>query len=154
VESDVAYRRTQPFTVLWVVLLLAAVVAGVAAGLSRDPGAGRIIVLVWLCDAAVLLLLGRLVVEVRGRTLHWRFGFLGWPRWQLAVEDIVQMQVTRVSAWRGAGIKGRRRHRLYNTSIGGTALQLTLRDGREIWLGSSEPERLRAFIEARRAPVP
>jgi hypothetical protein len=153
VESDVAYRRIQPFTVLWVVLLLAAVATGVAAGLSRDPGAGRVIALLWLCDAAVVLLFGRLVVEVRGRTLHWRFGFLGRPRWQLAVNDIVQMQVTRLSAWRGAGIKGMRRHRIYNASVGGTALKLTLRDGREISLGSSEPERLRAFIEARRAPV-
>jgi hypothetical protein len=154
VQSHSAYRRAQPFTFLWVVLVLAVVATAVAAGLSGDPRKGLVLAIVGTADAAVALLLGRLVIELRGQTLHWHFGFLGWPRWQVALHDIARVELTRVAAWRGAGIKGPRQRRLYNASLGGSALKLTMRDGREVTLGSPEPERLRAFIEARRAPVP
>jgi hypothetical protein len=64
------------------------------------------------------------------------------------------MERTHAAASRGAGIKGPRADRLYNATLGGPALRLTLHDGRVVTLGTPEPERLRAFIEARRPPAP
>jgi hypothetical protein len=49
----------------------------------------------------------------------------------------------------GSGIRGPAQHRLYNVTMGGTALRLHLRDGRTVTLGTPEPARLASFIEPR-----
>lgn len=36
----------------------------------------------------MLLVLGRLVGSEHGLVLHWRYGWLGWPRWRLPLDDI------------------------------------------------------------------
>jgi hypothetical protein len=74
---------------------------------------------------------------------------VGWPRWQVPLADIVQVQVTQTRALQGSGIKGSSANRLYNVTIAGPAVLLVLRDGRRVTLGSPEAERLAAFIQAR-----
>jgi hypothetical protein len=143
-----SYRHVQPFTILWLVLPLGAVVG--MLGASAAPQAALPLAVATVLPCALLLLLGRLVIELRGQRLHWSFGFLGWPRWSVALDEIEHTEVTRPRAIQGAGIKGLRRNRLYNVTLGGPALRMTLRDGRTVTLGTPEPQRLAAFIAARK----
>lgn len=92
------------------------------------------------------------VAALRDDRLRWTFGFLGWPRWDLSLQEIELVQCVRTSAWRGAGIKVLGKDKLFSVSIGGPALRLGLSGGRIVTLGTPEPERLAAFIEARRPP--
>jgi hypothetical protein len=154
-SAHASYRQVQTFTLLWLTLPLAALVAG-AGALAAPRSAPLLIYALALPTLFVLLLvlLGRLVIELRGRDLHWSFGYVGWPRWQVALDEIERMEVTRSRALQGAGIKGLGRRRLFNVQMGGPVLQLDLRDGRTIQLGTPEPQRLRGFIEARGTVAP
>jgi hypothetical protein len=144
-----SYRHVQLYTMLWLLLpLTAAVTAGVT---WLGPGAPLALLLAIAgLPLALLLPLGRLVIELDASELRWRFGWLGRPAWREALADIVAVEKTRAPAGAGSGIRVSGRARLYNVTIGGPAVALTLRDGRRILLGTPEPERLAAFIEARR----
>lgn len=146
-----AYRHVQPFVALWLILPLCAAVGALGAWIT--PQAGIALGIALAIPVAILLLLGRLVIEVSGQRLHWTFGFVGWPRWSIALDEIERIESTRARAIQGAGIKGLGSKRLFNVTMGGPALQLDLRDGRTIALGTPEPQRLRGFIEARQSPV-
>jgi hypothetical protein len=65
------------------------------------------------------------------------------------LEDISQIEPVRASFAMGSGIRGPAQHRLYNVTMGGTALKLHLRDGRTVTLGTPEPQRLAGFIAPR-----
>jgi hypothetical protein len=145
-----AYRHVQPFTMLWVVLPLAGVATGLAAWVSPGVPMALLVAIVGL-PLALLLVLGRLVIELDATELRWRFGWLGRPAWRVALAEIEAVEKTRAPATAGSGIRGLGRQRIYNVTIGGPAVGLKLRDGRHILLGTPEPERLAAFIEARRS---
>ena len=100
----------------------------------------------WLfMDLSRLLLLGRLTIQVDAQRVRWHFGFLGWPRWSVALADIAHVEATQLRWWEGQGIRFTFDGRLYNVASGG-AVRLTLHDGKRIRLGSDEPERLAAWI--------
>lgn len=144
-----SYRHVQPYTMLWLLLPLAGGISLWTASMNPSVsalGAG----LLAGVPLALLLGLGRLVIELDGPVLRWHFGWLGWPRWQVVLADIVAVEKTRAPAAMGSGIRSSRQGRLYNVTIGGPVVALTLRDGRRILLGTPEHERLAAFIEARR----
>lgn len=143
------YRRDQPFLALWILLPLTALAVTVLALRQRDAAVFGTLSMAWALCAATLALLGRLSIELRGDVLHWSFGYLGWPRWHVGIDEIAHVEIGRPSAWRGAGIKGLGSNRLYNASMGGPALQLTLHDGRKITLGTPEPDRLDGALRAR-----
>jgi hypothetical protein len=148
--TDVAaYRHAQPFTALWVAVLGSALLITALALRQRDASLFGVLALHWGLSATALALLGRLTIEVRDDVLHWSFGFVGWPRWQLRIGEIARTDIGRPSAWRGAGVKGLGSNRLYNARMGGPALQLTLHDGRRITLGTPEPDRLERSLQAR-----
>jgi hypothetical protein len=144
-----SYRHVQPYTVLWVLLPLTCGVTLWIALMTHDVPALELALLAGL-PLALLLGLGRLVIEIDGPVLRWRFGWLGWPRWQVALSDIVAVEKTRAPGAAGSGIRNTGQGRLYNVAIGGPAVALALRDGRRILLGTPEPEKLAAFVEARR----
>jgi hypothetical protein len=144
------YRRSQRFAVMWWLLPLPALVASVAMASRPDPAQLTALASAWAVGAIGLATLGRLVVEVRDGRLVWTFGYLGWPRWQLALDDIGLLQCVRVSALRGAGIRGLGKDRLFSVAVGGPALRVTTRDGHAVTLGTPEPQRLQAAIEAAR----
>jgi len=152
VSAHASYRHTQWFTTMWVGLPLPAMFVSVAALRSPDAHLLQAMGIAWGVCVVGLVSLGRLVIELRADRLHWTFGFLGWPRWDLSLQEIELVQCVRTSAWRGAGIKGLGKDKLFNASIGGAALRLQLTGGRIVTLGTPEPERLAAVIEARRPP--
>ena len=149
-DAQTSYRRAQPFTTLWVVLPIVLASTLFTQWANRDPHAVEGAAFMVLLFAAILLLLGRLVVELRGHTLLWHYGFVGWPRWSVPLDRIARLERIKACSSAGAGIHGKAANRNYNASIGGPALRLTLDDGRIVTLGTPEPERLQAFIEARR----
>ncbi len=146
-----SYRHVQLFVVLWLTLPASAAASAIAAWWAPLPlPAALALGLSTLVPLLLLLWLGRLVIELHGTSLHWSFGYVGWPRWSVGIDEIERIEITKARAIQGSGIKGLGRRRLYNVHIGGPVLQLELRDGRTIQLGTSEPQRLRSFIEARR----
>lgn len=148
-RTHASYRSTQPLTVLWIVMPLVQLLLFLEPT-RQGPGPAPVLVSV-TAMVLVLLLLGRLVVEVDADELRWRFGFVGWPRWRVPLADIVTVERVKSASAFSAGIRvGPRGERHYTARLASPALRLTLRDGRTVMLGSPEPERLAAFIEARR----
>ena len=146
---EVSYRSNQVFVGIWVMLL--GIWAWVAFDIWRrgdDQALAIILPAFAALFIAMLLVLGRLVIELRGLVLHWRYGWLGWPRWRLPLDDIADMQTARVGALQG-GIKFQKGQSLFSASLSGPALQFTRKGGHRIVLGSPEPERLAQFIRAR-----
>lgn len=143
---EVSYRSSQWLLGLWIILpLVLALVIATTWNLHQPAWA-------WMLTSSVLALslavLGRLVIELRGQVLHWHYGFFGWPRWQLPLGEIEDLQAARGAAAH-AGIQLGSRQSSFTAALGSPALLFTRKDGRRILLGSPEPEHLAQFIRAR-----
>ena len=145
---ETSYRSEQRFAALWTVMPLTSLAVAAVLWFTGDPNARLGIGIVLSTTAFTLSVLGRLVVQIRGDRLLWHFGWLGIPRWELPLADITGCEVARGAA-AGAGIKGTRQDREYTAAVASPGVKFTLKDGRSVLLGSPEPERLRAFVEAR-----
>lgn len=149
-NQEWVWRENQPCWLLWAALVPVQVwVFSLAAfGIGRAPlplpAAGLLCAVLLLA----LLLLGRLVTEVRSDRLVWHFGWLAWPRWQLRFEEIERVELTRNRALEGLGIRITASGWLYNAH-GLSALRLTLRNGRQLRLGTQQSQRLLQALEPR-----
>jgi hypothetical protein len=148
-SSHTVYRHTQPYVMLWVVLLLSCGAGAAISWSAGGPGALQGVAFIVLSLVLGLLLLGRLVISVDNEAVRWHFGFMGWPGWHTPLKDILGTEVAKANVYFGSGIKGSMKHRQYNVVSGGPALRLQLMDGRQVTLGTPEPQRLQGFIEAR-----
>ncbi|MBA4175502.1 MAG: hypothetical protein C0505_02920 [Leptothrix sp. (in: Bacteria)] len=146
------YAHTQAVKLLWAIVLPVTVGVGVSLlaekGVAGWPG----VALLLGVNILLLMALGHFTVEVGEGCVEWRFGVLGWPRWQVALDQITGAELTTSSALEGWGIRRTRTGMLYNAH-GQQAVRLHLRDGRTLRLGSDEPERLMGYI-APRLPTP
>ena len=150
--TSAAYRHVQTYWMLWVILIVTACFGALMISLEEASGSGEALAGLLILAASLgvgLLCLGRLVIEVHAQELRWHFGYVGWPSWSVPLEQVTRVEVVRVSAAWGSGIRGPMQHRLYNVTMGGPALRLHLRDGRTATLGTPEPQRLAGFIQAR-----
>ena len=144
-----AYQRSQVLWLLWVVLPGTALLTWWLAGaVQAEPQVQLAVAAVAASELLVLAGLGRFVVRVDDHTLHWQFGYLGWPHWQLPLADIRAVEQARCTWVEGWGIRRTKEGMLYNAR-GSGAVRLTLKDGRRLRLGSDEPDRLAAIIAAR-----
>jgi hypothetical protein len=143
-SSDLVWRETQP---LWPLL---AVLLPVMAGLwlFTDGAGHEEDWLLPLAPALLLVALGRMVTEVYGDRLVWRFGWLPWPRWQVALDDVVSVAPGRSHWTEGWGLRFTADGMLYNAS-GTQAVRLVLRDGRRLRLGSQVPGELVRALQGR-----
>lgn len=146
-----SYQHVQLFTSLWTLMPLTSVGVALVLWLTGDPQAQLGVGIVLATTTLALAVFGRLVVEVAADSVRWQFGWLGLPRWTLPLAQIERCEPGR-GCTTGAGIKGTRQHREYTAALGSSAVRLVLRDGRSILIGTPEPDRLRAFIEARLPP--
>ena len=151
-QAPPVYRRAETATFLC--LLLSATAGGVllthqslGAPTADLPG----VALALVTTLAPLPFLGRMVIELQAQQLRWHWGFLGWPRWQLRLDRIARIERLQRASWLQSGIQFAGRSRVFMPGFGGPALRLHLDDGRFITLGTPEPERLAALIEARLA---
>lgn len=143
---EVAYRSTQAMLALW---LLLPPTSALSAALTWVPGVPSLLALLLAALPFLLvLLLGRLVIELRGGHVCWSYGFIGWPRWKVDISEIAEVQLGRgPSAHAGIQFKGTLR--VFTASLGSPAVEILLHDGRRVLLGSPEPERLAQFIRVR-----
>jgi|CXWL01.1.fsa_nt_gi hypothetical protein len=144
-----SYSHSQGLAGLWIVIL-SAVGLGVASAVAtaQPDEVGWLVLLFAALPPALMLVFGRLHIQLDGRTLEWQFGYLGLLRWRTEIAHIVAVEVTRTTWADGWGIGHGREGWLYNAS-GFGAVRIRTRDGRTIRLGSDEPWRLAAYITAR-----
>jgi hypothetical protein len=104
--------------------------------------------LILAVQASLLLTFGRFSISLSAERLHWSFGWLGWPRGQVLLADIQSVAPARSRWTEGWGIRVTRDGMLYNLR-GLQAVRLTLRDGRSIRVGCSDPAALLNLLSPR-----
>jgi hypothetical protein len=118
-------------------------ILSVSCGLSANlPGTLFIITGI----AAFGWLFSSQTVEVDGATVRWNFGKGFWKR-QLALADIAAVTEVQTPLWQGWGIRKVRGGWCYSVS-GRKAVELTLKNGRRIILGTDRPRELAAALAA------
>ena len=94
------------------------------------------------------ILFSSLTVTVTDRELMFYFGPGFWTR-RFALDDIVSVEVVRNSPLYGWGIRYTHHGWLYNVS-GLQAVEVTIRGGEQLRIGTDEPEALKAALERAR----
>ena len=134
------YSHTQTGRLLRLAALLPVPFAIIAAIFARDTRvlaiAGPLIVII----AITGVIFSCLTIEIDTAALNWWFGMGVWKK-QIALEDIASAAVVRNPWWYGFGIHRTPRGWLYNVS-GLDAVEISLRDGRILRLGTDEPREL------------
>ena len=151
------YEHTQAGKVVVYVILAAAVFVVISflvasratSGLRTMPApAIAAMALTFAIMIAVSAVFSRLTIRVANGTIHWHFG-LGALAHDLPVADVVRGTVVTNPIWSGYGVRLMRNGWLYNVA-GRRAVDLELRNGRHVRLGSDEPEALAHAIDAAR----
>jgi hypothetical protein len=151
------YEHTQVGRVVVYTILAAAVfvvitflVASRATdGLRAMPApAIAAMALTFVIMIAASAVFSRLTIRVANGTIHWHFG-LGALGHDLPVADVARSAVVTNPIWSGYGVRLMRNGWLYNVA-GPRAVDLELRNGRHVRLGSDEPEALAQAIDAAR----
>ncbi len=138
----IRYEHTQRGTVL-VISLLAA--AALCLSFPAPPSAPRNLLLVVAGILALsAFLFSSLTIRVTDRELQWQFG-PGLIHKQLPLSEIRGVAVVRTRLAWGWGIHFTPRGWLYNVS-GFQAVSVTLKSGRNVLLGTDEPEQLETAI--------
>lgn len=163
-SGPVIYREVQHFrqSWLWLVGLLPAILAWVAfvqqivrgRSIGEDPLPDWGVWLVWaLFGLGLPLFLGllRMVVEVTSTKIVVSYRPLS--RRAIDLREVLKVEARRYNALKeygGWGVKGWSRDKMaYNVS-GDRGVELTLRDGRSVMLGSRRAEELAQVIEQQR----
>jgi len=142
-----SYRETQTYTTLWLILCLTAVVLLPFVLPDRQSGRLSVGLLFGLSTGVGLLLMGRLTVSVDDQAVRWQFGYVGWPAWEQPLAELSHTDLARGTRF-GSGIKGSAKHREYHVQMHSPGVRLYRHDGRTVLLGSAQPERLKASIDA------
>lgn len=142
------YRHTQVGRWQVGAAVLALVIALVAA-FAIDFGALGLIITISVLP--VLFSFMTLTVVVRDDHVLLRFGY-GIVRKRIALSDVSASAEVRTTFLDGVGIRMVSRGWLYNVATG-SAVELTLVGGKRVLIGTDEPARLLAAIEAARAAL-
>jgi hypothetical protein len=138
----IRYEHTQRGTVVVVFLLVGAAICLFLQALIPAP---RFVLLV---AAGILMLcaflFSSLTIQITDRALRWHFG-PGLIHKQVSLSEIQEAEPTRIKFIYGWGIHLTPRGWLYNVS-GFRAVAVRLKSGKQILLGTDEPEKLRAAI--------
>ena len=146
-----SYERVQILWSLWMIMGVTSggLLALAQFGTHSDAEAGVVLLIVGIAlPCATFIFLGRFVVALDQHHLTWRFGYLGFPRWRIAMDEIKAVEVVHTTWLEGWGIRLTKEGWLYNAS-GFGAVRIVMRDDRQLRLGSDEPQRLAAFIHER-----
>ncbi len=140
------YRHTQT---AWTILAMLAGALVLVCGVALPTEASTIILITLAALSLVALLFGSLTVSVDDTAVHWHFGPGFWRR-SLPLDEVADVRVARTRWWYGWGIRIIPHGWLYNVS-GFGAVAITRPDGRQLWLGSDEAERLAEAIRQGKA---
>jgi hypothetical protein len=158
------YHEEQHFRQWWVWVLVAAPAALAwwlfveqiirAKPLGQNPAPDWLVWLIWLLIGIGLpLFFGRmtLVVELTAEQLLIRYR--PFSRRVIPLDEVVRVQARTYNAvkeYGGWGVKGWSKEKMaYNVS-GNRGAELTLKDGRQVMIGSQRADELAAVIEAER----
>jgi hypothetical protein len=163
-QHEPIYHEEQRFRQWWV-LALVIVLAGLAwwtfirqviggEPVGENPGPDWVVWLVWLVFGLGLpFLFGRmaLVIEVTEAELLIRYRPFMRRTIPLAeIQEVRARKYNAITEYGGWGIKGwSKARRAYNVS-GDRGVELTLRDGKKVMLGSQRADELAAVIEGQR----
>ena len=143
------YRHTQPGILNRLIIgafILVVIVLAVILG-DGDPTAMWVMLMVSGILLVALALFHSLTVEIRHGRLRIRFG-VGLIRKTIAVKEIEQVETARNRWWYGWGIRLTPHGWLFNVS-GSDAVQVRLESGKQVRIGTDEPEKLqRAIMDA------
>jgi hypothetical protein len=134
----VKYRHRQFGKALFIALSIGAVLCLIIPGILSKGVPIRLVLAAILAVCAFFF--SSLTIEVTDQHLRWRFG-PGLIRKQVLLADIDHAEVTQTKVKEGWGIHLTSRGWLYNVS-GFQAVAIRLKTGKQILLGSDEPERL------------
>ncbi len=145
--GEMRYRHVQHAPRMYLISGLGASLGIVTIAWDDGLGAARW----WLLSAAVLLIAvgvvtARLTATVDEQSVTAAFG-RGWPRRQIELDEIEEAAVVRNSWWHGWGIRKVSRGWMFNNS-GRGAVKLTLRSGKVFRIGTDQPVKLLAALEA------
>jgi len=90
---------------------------------------------------------GSLRVEVDAKALRWRMGWLGWPRWELPLSEIVAVSADRQSWMEGWGVRWTLRGMLYSVS-GLQTVRVVQRNGKALRIGTDDAQGLLQALQA------
>ena len=139
------YRHTQVGTTIWLFLIIAflgSIVAVAFAGIAVM----LIVAITGLFLFLIGWILGSLTVAIAGGNLSWWFGPGFWKK-RVAIDEIESCEAVRNRWWWGWGIRYYGKGWLYNVS-GLDAVEMTLKTGKSIRIGTDEPEALVAAIRS------
>ena len=114
---------------------------------AMDPNAGLALLIATPFLLLVFAAFDGLTIRIAGDELAWRFGHLGYPRGHVKLAEIAASSVTRTTFWDGWGIRLTRRGWLYSVS-GYDAVLIKRTNGKTFLLGTDEPRKLKAAIDA------
>ncbi|HMG70293.1 MAG TPA: hypothetical protein VK544_04210 [Gemmatimonadaceae bacterium] len=152
-----SYSHTQFGTVVLLSLAAAAIImvasfaltTGSSGGIGAMPVPALAIVgLVLVILLVLAVVFAQLNVRVGNGEVSWRFG-LGLLEHRIAISDIVSAAVVTNPILAGYGVRWLPDGWLYNVS-GTKAVELVMRNGRRVRIGSDEPEALAQAIAAAR----
>ena len=140
------YRHTQRGKVLDYVVVWGVLIVAVTALLSDDGFGSTLLVAAFvLVIASIVLVFNRLTVTVGDGKVRAAFGW-GWPRRVIDVLDITGFRVVRNPWWYGWGIRKVPGGWMFNV-WGLDAVEIDLRSGRKLRIGSDETGDLIAALE-------
>ncbi|MFH1612648.1 MAG: hypothetical protein ABIB46_02780 [bacterium] len=143
-KMNVIYKHTQ---VGYVIIISIGAEVLFVLGTILTQGSDWIFFSVLLLLMACAILFATLTVEIQNNTLTWHFG-PGFWRKQISLSDIQNCEVVKNRWYYGWGIHLTPYGWLYNVS-GLSAVQILLKNGKQIRLGTDEPEELcRAIKES------
>lgn len=146
--KQVNYQSRQWVTLLWVLLPLVTLLMVLFDTRGQNLAQSfKAIGLVMMINLLVLSIFGHLKICLDERCLRWHFGFFSWPRWQLTYAEIAGVEVCESLWYEGKGIRFTKEGMLYNAS-GKGAIRITKTDGKKLRIGSTEPEKLCAALQA------
>ena len=143
-----SYSHTQSGTLMRVsfAVSIAGFLVGAALAAPSDPRMMAVLAERALVMALVLLLFHSLTVEVARGYLAIRFG-VGLIRKRWSLKDIDSAEAVRNRWWYGWGIRLTPHGWLFNVS-GSDAVQVLLKNGKHLRIGTDEPASLQRAIEA------
>ncbi len=145
------YRHTQvgyaTLAVLAAVLAIPLVLALTVPSGPGATGAAVVAVAVGVLLSACAVVFSTLTVEVADGRLTWSFGPGGWLRRSVPLDEVEEAAPDRAPLGGGLGIHLTSRGWLYNVS-GRRVVRVRLREGRQVLLGTDEPEALARAIRA------
>ncbi|OEF07484.1 hypothetical protein A1QI_17185 [Vibrio genomosp. F10 str. 9ZB36] len=143
-EFDMQYKNTQVGIAMLIIMGLVLALLAFASYAKPDESIGFVFVIIGI----VTLLFSSLTIQIEGTQILWFFGPKFWTK-SLELSDVLAVKKIKTKWYSGIGIRLTSTGWLYNVS-GLSAVELKLKNGTTVSLGTNDPDNLMNAIENRR----